>query len=218
MADVADYAVVALFGLLVAFGELATRYRDAPTRAIANLSAWGYMALNAVAAVSALALIRLYDVNLDMTDAEERRWAQVLLAGFGAMAFFRTSFFIARVGGQDLGMGPSGVLQSLLKVADRGIDRHRARARAGEVTKAMEGVSFEKAQTSLPAYCFALMQNVTQEEQAAVADQVVAKLKVANMPDATRGLALGLALMNIVGEGVLIAAVKSLGDEIKTGG
>ena len=215
MAEVVDYTVVALFGLLVAFGELSTRYRDAPTRAVASLSAFAYMALNVAASMAALALIRLFDVNLGMTESEERRWAQVLLAGFGAMAFFRTSFFIARVGGQDIGMGPSGVLQSLLKVADRGIDRHRARARAGEVTKAMQGVSFEKAHTSLPAYCFALMQNVSQEEQAAVADQIVAKLKVANMPDATRALALGLGLMNIVGEGVLLAAVESLGDEIK---
>ena len=35
------------------------------------------------------------------------------------------------------------------------------------------------------------------------------------MADSTKALALGLALMNVVGDDVLLAAVESLGNEIK---
>jgi len=214
-ADAADYAIVALLGGLVGIGELSSRYRDAPGRAISCLSAGIYVALNLAATLAALALIRVFDVKFGLT-GDKLRWTQVLVAGFGAIAVFRTSVFIARVGDQDVGMGPSGVLQAMLKVADRGVDRSRAKARAKEVAKAMTGVSFEKAQVALPAYCFALMQNVTQEEQEAVAERIVGKLRKANMPDSTKALALGLALMNIVGDGVLLAAVDTLGASIKS--
>lgn len=213
-ADVVDYAIVGLLGAVTGCGELMTRYRDAPTRSLTNPSAFAYVALNFVAGVAGLALIRVFDVDFGLA-GEELRWTQVLVAGLGAMALFRTSIFIARVGNEDIGMGPSGVLQSLLKVADRGVDRARAKARAREVAKAMTGVSFEKAHGPLPAYCFALMQNVTTQEQEAVAENIVGKLKKStNMSDATKALALGLALMNIVGDGVLLAAVSSLGNEI----
>lgn len=213
-ADIVDYTIVGLLGGLTGCGELMTRYRDAPTRSLRNVSAAAYVALNVAAALAALALIRVFGVDFGMT-GEELRWTQVLVAGLAALAVFRTSIFIARVGDQDIGMGPSGVLQALLKVADRGVDRARARVRAREVGKAMSGVSFEKAQIALPTYCFALMQNVTQQEQEAVADRIVGKLKTANMPDSTKALALGLALMNVVGDGVLLEAVRSLGDDIK---
>lgn len=214
-ADVVDYAIVALLGGVTGCGELMTRYRDAPARSLTNPSAGAYITLNVTAAVIALALVRVFNVDFGLT-GEELRWTQVLVAGLGAMALFRTSIFIAKVGDEDIGMGPSGVLQSLLKVADRGVDRTRAKARASEVAKAMAGVSFEKAQVALPSYCFALMQNVTTEEQEAVAENIVGKLRNAtSMSDSTKALALGLALMNVVGDGVLLAAVSSLGDEIK---
>jgi hypothetical protein len=211
-ADAADYALVALLGGLVSIGELSSRYRDAPGRAISSLSAGVYVALNVAATLAALALIRVFDVNFGDLTGDKLRWTQVLVAGFGAIAVFRSSVFIARVGDQDVGMGPSGVLEALLKVADRGVDRSRAKARATEVASAMQGVSFEQAQVALPTYCFALMQNVTREEQEVVADQIVGKLRTANMPDSTKALALGLALMNIVGDGVLLAAVDTFLD------
>jgi hypothetical protein len=217
VADVVDYAIVGLLGGVTGCGELMTRYRDAPVRALTNLSAGAYIALNVIAGVSALALMRVFSIDFGLTGAEER-WTQVLVAGFAALAFFRTSIFIARVGNQDIGMGPSGVLQALLKVADRGVDRTRAKARARQVASAMKNVSFEKAQVALPSYCFALMQNVTTDEQEAVAQNIVGKLRNADeklMSDSTKALALGLALMNVVGDGVLLAAVSSLGDEIK---
>lgn len=78
----------------------------------------------------------------------------------------------------------------------------------------MDKVLFKKAQVALPAYCFALMQNVSAEEQATFGRQI-AQLSTADMTDEVKTLTLGLALMNVVGDAVLTAAVQSLGPQIK---
>jgi hypothetical protein len=210
LASAVDYSVVALIGAAVAAGELITRYRDAPIRALRSRPAVVYIALNVLATTSALALIRLFDVRFGLEPGDELRWTRVLVAGFGAMTILRTSLFITRIGDQDVGLGPSTLLQAGLAVADRGVDRRRAKARAEAVSKAMAGVSFADAYDALPTYCFALMQNVSREEQQDFADRVVAPLKAARMHDSAKAFALGLALMNLVGEEVLAAAAQAV--------
>ena len=142
------------------------------------------------------------------------RWIRVVLAGTGAMAFFRSSLFTIRVGDKVVPLGLGLILQVLLDVTDRAVDRGRARPRALLVGKIMDKVLFKKAQVALPAYCFALMQNVSAEEQATFGRQI-AQLSTADMTDEVKTLTLGLALMNVVGDAVLTAAVQSLGPQIK---
>jgi hypothetical protein len=212
-----DYVAVALIGGLVGLGELVARYRDAPGSALRNAAAGLYVGINAAAALAALGLIHAFDWTFGAEQGEALRWTRVLVAGFGAMALFRSSLFIVRAGEQDVGVGPSGFLQVVLNAADRGVDRLRAGARAGEVSRAMEGVSFDKASEALPSYCLALMQNASEDEKVALANQV-RLLRDAHMEDRAKSLALGLALMNVVGRGVLEAAVGTLRDEIRHDG
>jgi hypothetical protein len=129
------------------------------------------------------------------------------------MALFRTSLFIVKAGGTDLGIGPSGLLQAMLAAADRGVDRRRASSRAKDI-KIMETVSFSKAHASLPALCLTLMQDVSAEDQQKLGDQV-ALLVNDDMPGETKSRVLGLLLMNVVGEQVLRDAIDSLGAEIQ---
>ena len=209
-----DYVAVAFIGALVGLGELIARYRDAPGSALGNPAAALYVGVNAVAAMAALGLVHAFGWTFGAEPGEQERWTRVLVSGFGAMAIFRSSLFVVRAGDQDVGVGPSGFLQVLLTAADRAVDRRRAGARAGEVSRAMEGVSFSKACEALPSYCLALMQNATEDEKVALANQVTL-LRDAQMEDRAKTLALGLALMNVVGSGVLEAAVGSLREEIR---
>jgi len=133
------------------------------------------------------------------------------------MAFFRCSLFVFRVGDKDVPLGPGIVLQVLLDVTDRAVDRSRASPRADVISKIMQDIDFQNAQAALPAYCFALMQNVSAEEQANFARQV-SQLAAASISPPVKTLTLGLALMNLVGDAVLKAAVDSLGKEIKAQG
>jgi hypothetical protein len=209
------YVLVAgLIGAIVGAAELVSRYRDAPAKAILCWTAGTYVLINAVASGSALALIQAFGWTFGAGASAGAAWVQTFVAGFGAMGLFRSSLFIVRVGGQDVGAGPSSLLQIALGAADRGVDRKRAAARAARVPQLMSGLNFGKAVIALPTYCLALMQNVGPQEQGDLGKSVD-QLRQSHMDDASRLLNLGLVLMNVVGEAALDSAIKSLGQAIR---
>ncbi|HEY2587015.1 MAG TPA: hypothetical protein VGI81_14815 [Tepidisphaeraceae bacterium] len=212
-----DYFGAAVLGGLFGLGELVSRYRDEPGRAATVLPSYVYISINAAVAVGSLALMRAFGWKVSVganESSEASRLAEVLLAGLGAMAFLRTSLFTARIGNQDVGIGPSVLVQSLLKATDAAVDRRRGVARDIAIRRVMSEVSFEKAYQLLPSYCLALMQNLATEDQAALGSQIEGIVRM-NSTDSAKARLLGLALMNAVGEEILMAAVESLAAEIK---
>jgi hypothetical protein len=213
-----DYLAVAILGALVGGAELISRYRDAPARAVYNLPAAIYIALNVAASLAALKVIRVYGWTFGIAGTGEGlRWAQVGIAGTAAMALFRTSLFTIHAGDRDIGVGPSSFLQIFRDASDRAVDRLRAKARGDQVTKLMEGIAYDKANEGLPPYCLALMQNVPDSEQIELAKSLKL-LSSAEIDPAIKVRILGLQLMNVVGPNVLIAAVESLRDKMKAEG
>jgi hypothetical protein len=208
-----EWLIVALFGGLVGASELVNRYRDAPVRAVVNWSAGFYILLNLAASLGALGLICAYDWKFGVTGDAIVRWTRVLVAGVGAMAFFRSSLFTVRAGDRDIAVGPAGFLQIFLTAADRGVDRLRAQTRASKVAALMKDVDYSKARRALPAFCLALMRNVPPEEQQALW-RALALLDQFEVAPSVKSRLLGLELMNVVGEDVLKQAVNSLGAEI----
>ena len=163
-------------------------------------------AVNVLAACSAYGLAIAFDWHFGATTGESARWTRVLIAGFGAMALFRSSLFIVRVHDQDVGIGPSSLLKSLLDAADRGVDRVRGTQRATEMEELLEGVSWERARTDLPALCLRLMQNSTLIEQDALAG-AIRDIEAGDLDNDVRVLLVGLELLNLAGIGVLRGAV-----------
>jgi hypothetical protein len=129
------------------------------------------------------------------------------------MALFRTSLFTVHAGDRDIGVGPSSLLQIFRDAADRAVDRLRAQDRSGDVSRVMEGISYDKASRGLTLYCLALMQNVPDDEQKRL-DDSLALLDNAAIDPAIKVRILGLHLMNVVGPGVLEAAVEALRKEM----
>jgi hypothetical protein len=213
---IVDWLAVAILGALAGATELIARYRDSPGRALATAPAILYVAINALASVAALGVVRVFgwEFGVSPDNPAQLRLTQALIAGFGALALFRTSLFTVRQGGDELSIGPSSVLKSILGASDRAVDRIRAQSRATVVARAMDGVSFDKAYQELPTVVLALMQNLSPDEQDAFAAQI-AELKASNLSEHGKNLALGLPLLTLVGEGALRAAISSLGDTIK---
>src|SRR5215472_9509616 len=193
-----DYFAVAVLGALVGGAELVSRYRDAPARAVYNLPAAIYIALNVAASIAALAIIRVYGWTFGVNGTVEQRWAQVAIAGTGAMALFRTSLFTIHVGDHDIGVGPSTFLQIFREASDRAVDRLRAKARGDQVSKLMVGIEYDRASRGLPTYCLALMQNVPDDEQVKLRNSIEL-LNGAAIDPAIKVRILGLHLMNVVG-------------------
>ncbi len=217
MLSIWDFALVGSIGGLLGLCELLTRYRDEPRQAVINTAGALYTLTNALAAVVALFMLNVFDVDFGLKgpeNAEKLRVTLLLVGGLGSMAFFRSSLFTLKLGEKDVPLGPGLILQILLDVTDRAVDRGRAEPRALAITEIMNDFDFEKGKLALPAYCFTLMQNVSSEEQNAVGEQVK-KLESATMSSRIKAYLLGLLLLNVVGEDVLRAAIKSLGDEIK---
>ena len=77
----------------------------------------------------------------------------------------------------------------------------------------MSDVSFEKARVALPAYCLALLQNLSADEQKDL-NTAISSLAASPMNNALKSLNLGLVLMNIVGPELLDSAVQALLQEI----
>ncbi len=208
------YAAALLFGSLVGITELVARYRDRPMAPLGMISGWVYVAVNGLASGLALWLIRDHRIAA-ATTLLNPTVAQVMLAGFGTMAFFRTSLFTLRVGESDVAIGPAAVLQVILNAADRECDRMRAGPRSERVIEIIRGVSFERARSALPLHCFALMQNLSLAEQQGGIQGISTLSGTKDMSDEVKVYNMGLLLMNVVGEDVLRRAVSALGTLIK---
>jgi hypothetical protein len=209
----AEFTAVSLIGAGVGLGELVSRYRDRPWKALRTWPAAGYVLLNACASAGALGLILTFGWTFG-AEGDALVATRVLVAGFGAMALFRTSLFTVRAGDQDVGIGPSSLLSIILTACDRGVDRERAKDRAVDVGEIMKDVSFARARGPLPTVALALMQNLDAPDQAALGLQVEKLANDAEMSDSAKSLLLGLAISNAVGPYVLGHAKQALGPEI----
>lgn len=207
------YLVAILLGVLVGVTEIVSRYPDDPARALKTIPAFIYLGVNAAAAAFALMSLRLFGEGMVFpnaaTDAGSALY-QAIGAGLGAMAVLRSSLFQLKIGGSDVPLGPSIIVSTLLQAVDRAVDRAMGDARADIVAEIMKGVVFAKADKVLPSYCFALMQNVTPEEQSSVGMQVDALAADTQFDAEVKSLLLGLTLLNVVGEGLLRTAVENL--------
>lgn len=210
------WIAVALLGGAVGLAELVTRYKDQPSDLPGSASFWVYLALNGGASVLAYGLIEMFGWSFGLAAGAPQQTARVLVAGVAAMALFRSSLFTLRMGDQDVSIGPSALLSSLLSVVDRGVDRRNAKRRSKTIGRIMHGVSFARAKVALPAYCLQLMQNVPDDEGRKLRTSIDA-LAITDMDDKLRSLNLGLLLINTVGPDVLETAVQQLGDDIKPG-
>jgi hypothetical protein len=206
------YCATATIGAVAGATELIGRYRDKPTAAIATVPGAFYIFINTFVSLTALWLLlsgQLPSFIAERPGTSETMLQTVLLAGFGSMAFFRTSIFNLRVRDTEIAIGPAIVFQILLRSADRACDRGRAGPRAKIVKSLMKGVNFSKAKEQLPLHCLALMQNVSADEGSQI-NQAIAAIDAAQLSEEVKSYNLGLLLMLCVGEDVLKESVDAL--------
>ena len=207
--------LVGVFSGAVGFAELLSRHRDDPKRLLTADPTVIYVTVNVIAGIAALALVKEFEVYGNAgTPKPHRLVYEALLASFGAIAFFRTSFFTARIGNADIGIGPSTLLKSLLDASDLMVDREQALGRADQVREVMKDIDFDKAKVALPVLCFSLVQGVTEEQQKLVAEQVRKLVDDVSMEPSVKATILGVYLIRQVGAPVLERAVTVLKDRI----
>jgi hypothetical protein len=210
-----DYwpAVVAcLLGALLAVTELVARYRDDPAGAVLSWPAAVYVGVNATAAGVALYLIHVFGWTFG-ANGSAREVVQVLTAGLGSAALFRSAVFNVTTRDRIVGIGPSEILNVILTAADRAVDRRQAWVRADRAAAIMQGLTFEGSVDAMLAYCAATMQNVKPDEIRAVKDKMWAlryNKENADISDTVKSYILGLELLTLVGDHVLVKTSQQL--------
>jgi hypothetical protein len=121
MPDPLAWIVVAFLGAVTGGSEIIASYRDAPFRTLLTRPAIFYMCLNAIAALAALGLTRLFgwDFGVNSTSAAQVTWLQILAAGFAAMIILRSSLLTFQDGDQPVAVGPGTLLQRILDAVGR---------------------------------------------------------------------------------------------------
>lgn len=203
-----QWIIVAALGGLVGVAELVSRYRDAPGSVFKTLSAVIYLAINGAAALLALYVVEAMDWQFGGDTESQQQLFKILVAGFGAMAFLRSSFFTLKIGEADVAVGPSAILTALLGTADRNIDRVRAVQRLKISSDVMAGFNIDRDLSALVSNVSAAMQNLSIEESTSLAAAAEA-VKNMNATDKDRSIALGLVLLNVAGEDLLRQAISS---------
>jgi hypothetical protein len=214
-----DFLFVVVLGLSLGAAELMGRYSDSPVRIFMSGYAWIYLAINGGLAALSLFLIQSLDLNftLDPTDPTavddaKQRIFNVIAAGLGGAAFFRAAVMKTKVGGTDVAIGPAFLIDTLLTVTDREVDRFSARRRADDIAEMMSNINLDQASQLLIPFCTALMQNVTAAEREDLRQSVLALGKDTSIDSQTKPMLLGLKLVDVVGFAVLQSAVDALRD------
>jgi hypothetical protein len=175
-----------------------------------------YVCVNIAAGAAALALVKEFEVFAPETGKLDHHLIyEAMLAGFGAIAFFRTSLFTVRVAGSDVGIGPSALLKALLDSSDMMLNRLQAFRRASVVDDIMGAVDFDKAKAALPTMCFTLLTEFPSDVQDRVGKQIAELDANAAIPKETKAKILGVYMIQQVGAEVLDRAVKALGTAIE---
>jgi hypothetical protein len=127
------------------------------------------------------------------------------------MAILRSSVLTARVGTQDVPIGPGFFLKVVMDAVDREIDRSRGAERFREIESLMAGVDFAAAAIAIPVLCLGATQNLSSEDQLSVSKQIDAlakQVEQTKIGNALAALGLGLLLSRFFGTKVLGEAMR----------
>lgn len=194
------FAIAAFaFGLLVGLSEILSRYRDEPLLAATTNIGLSYLILNGMLSVAAFAFMRHYSENI-FPAVKSDLFLTAIISGFGAMAVFRSKLFTFHsTDGKDYAIGPSIVLDTVLKTIDSKIDRRRATERQAEVFDSIIGLNFKDVANYIEASLGAF-QNLSQDDKSDVKSVIDQYRQLSDWPDSLKSLGLGFAFLTIAGD------------------
>jgi hypothetical protein len=125
-----------LCGGAVGMTEISSRYRDEQMKAILSPDGLLYILCNGAISTFALILIFHFSITLTaFTALKGNPLTSAIAAGFGATAIMRTRFAVIKgADNKDISIGPDIVINLLLAMIDRRIDRWRAARRQEIIT------------------------------------------------------------------------------------
>lgn len=201
-----------LIGVVVAVIELVTRYRDDIAKALTSLPALFYVLLNGVIALFAATLLTSYypDVVRLAGTSKINDGMLAVVAGFGSLAILRAGIMKVRVGSNEISVGPALIIEQLLAVIDRLVDRRMASYRGDITDELAPKIVFATHGTKLVTECLGRLTNASAQEAKDLKELVQSLTGTSEIDAAQKSRSLVLALLPIVGALVLRQSVKSV--------
>ena len=135
-----EYFFAFMLGMVTAFAEIISKFRDEPLKAFRTMEAAAYHTLNGCISVFALYVMEISGVAwtepLDKVNA-------VVVAGLGSMLIMRSRLFNVKVGNEEMAFGPEQIIKIYFRFMERAIDRERAQSRIEFVRRVMANVDFK---------------------------------------------------------------------------
>lgn len=184
-----------------AFVELLSRYRDEPFRAVfGSPFSLAHVAVNAAGGLLAYGVLTGATPHAD----DGVRLRSAFTAGLGAAVVLRARAFSARVDGADIAVGPGFVVDQLLTILDRQIDRRRALERTRLVRRRLDGVDFAWAAQHAETIVGESLQNLRKEEWSRFLEEL-GRIQARSAPPQEKAYALGFLILDFAGEAMLHA-------------
>jgi len=206
-----------LFGALVGFSEILSRYRDEPLLAAFTGPGASYLAFNGTVSVFAFAVLLKYP-NQIFPKLSGDLFLSAVAAGFGAMVIFRSKLFTFKSSeGTEYPIGPAIVLDAVLKMIDSKIDRRRAVERQTRVFDAILGINdFPRIADFIEA-SLNQFQNLSSDQKKDI-NESITTYRSSPLAGTLKSLALGFAYLTIAGDenfDLVISNIKRYIDDLR---
>jgi len=192
-----------LVGVFAGFADVITKYRDEPFKAAANRYGIVYLLLNGVIAGG---VYLLFGQTKDGTGVfvgalwPDHPGFNAILVGSGAMLLLRSKVFtLPTAGGGDVSIGPAIILDALLAVLHRGIDRLRAAQRHELVFEKLKDLDDVDQVVQFFQSLLYSFQNLSAEDKAVVAD-AIAEITELELSNRLKIYAIGFAILTVCGD------------------
>jgi hypothetical protein len=203
-----DWALAFFIGMGTSLIELLSRYRDEPIKVIATSQfAWVYLLLNGLMGIGAHAV--LLDSGFTTIDTATSRASLAVGSGVSAALILRSRVFTARLGDEQVSIGPGYIVDQLLGIIDAQIDRRRALQRVSIVVGVMDGKDFDGSRIHAATMITGSRQNLSLQDQKDLANQI-REVVDRKIPDQEKSYALGFILLDFMGEEFLQAVASKL--------
>lgn len=203
-----DWVLAFVVGLGTSLVELLSRYRDEPIKVIATSHfAWVYLMLNGLLAI--IAYLAILDAGFAEDESAIGRLGLAAAAGLGAAVILRSRVFTARLGDEQVSIGPGYVVDQMLNTIDAQIDRRRALQRVRIVVDVMKGKDFDGSRIHSSTMITGSRQNLSLQDQKDLANQI-REVGDRKIPDQEKAYALGFILLDFMGEEFLKAVAINL--------
>jgi hypothetical protein len=148
------YCYTFLLGMVTAFAEIISKFRDEPIKALRMPHALFYHLLNGAIAAFALKVLVVFS-GAEVIANGQQQMKSVVIAGLGSMLIMRSKLFNIKVGGEDVSFGPEQIIKIYFRFMEAAIDRLRAQDRIDFVKSKLGNINpakvFDYAVTMLLA-------------------------------------------------------------------